>query len=144
MEKGILLVNLGAALFLTGVIWIVQLLVYPAFAFVRDADFSAFHRRHTSSISPVVGPAMIVELAASGWLALFPPLAGATLARVGFGLALAIWVSTFFVQVPLHDALARGFDADAHRRLVATNWIRTVLWTLRAAIASTSAFVYFG
>ena len=32
--------------------------------------------------------------------------------------------------------LAQGFDARAHRRLVNTNWIRTVAWSLRALLAS--------
>ena len=29
----------------------------------------------------------------------------------------------------------QGFDAAVHRRLVRTNWIRTVGWTLRGALA---------
>jgi hypothetical protein len=35
------------------------------------------------------------------------------------------------LQVPLHQKLSSGFDAAVHRRLVATNWWRTVGWTLR-------------
>ena len=27
-----------------------------------------------------------------------------------------------------------GFDAEAHRRLVRTNWVRTVGWSLRSAL----------
>ncbi|OZC02533.1 hypothetical protein BSZ36_05815, partial [Rubricoccus marinus] len=45
-----------------------------------------------------------------------------------------IWASTAFIQVPLHNALGGAFDAEAHSRLVGTNWIRTVLWSLRAGL----------
>ena len=56
--------------------------------------------------------------------------------QVWTGLALVgvIWLSTALLQVPLHNTLAAGFDADVHRRLVATNWIRTVAWSLRSAL----------
>jgi hypothetical protein len=52
------------------------------------------------------------------------------------GLALVglLWLSTFFVQVPLHARLARGFDAHLHGRLVASSWIRTGAWSARAAL----------
>ena len=53
----------------------------------------------------------------------------------GRGLGVALWASTAFLQVPQHTVLARGFQARAHRRLVGTNWIRTVLWTARAGLA---------
>ena len=46
-----------------------------------------------------------------------------------------IWVSTFAVQVPLHGKLAKGFDRAVWCRLVATNWLRTVAWTLRGIVA---------
>jgi hypothetical protein len=36
--------------------------------------------------------------------------------------------------VPAHGRLAEGFDAGVHARLVATNWIRTMAWTLRGAL----------
>ena len=52
----------------------------------------------------------------------------------GLILVLIIWASTFFVQVPLHEKLAAAFDAKVQQRLVLTNWIRTIAWTLRGAL----------
>lgn len=49
----------------------------------------------------------------------------------GLGLVAAIWATTGLVQVPLHRRLSRGHDPSAIRRLITTNWIRTVLWTGR-------------
>ncbi|HEX2205610.1 MAG TPA: hypothetical protein VHG91_20025 [Longimicrobium sp.] len=45
-----------------------------------------------------------------------------------------VWLSTALLQVPMHGRLERGFDAAAHRRLVATNWVRTVAWTARGVL----------
>jgi hypothetical protein len=45
-----------------------------------------------------------------------------------------IWASTIFLQVPCHNRLLSGFDLDTYRRLVNTNWIRTLLWSLRGAV----------
>jgi peroxiredoxin Q/BCP len=54
----------------------------------------------------------------------------------GFWLGAALMfgnaASTQFLQVPCHTKLAAGFDQNVHRRLVKTNWIRTVIWSLRS------------
>ena len=47
---------------------------------------------------------------------------------------LGLWGSTFFIQVPLHNALSQAFDPKNHARLVQTNWIRTIIWSLRALL----------
>jgi hypothetical protein len=49
-------------------------------------------------------------------------------------LLVVVWASTFFLLVPAHDLLARGFDANVHARLVSSNWIRTFAWSARAAL----------
>ena len=59
-----------------------------------------------------------------GWLAI-----GAA------ALLFALWLSTLLFYAPLHMRLSTGFDAVVHRRLVRTNWIRTVAWTARGAAA---------
>ena len=50
-------------------------------------------------------------------------------------LLVIIWVSTAFIKVPEHVRLEKAFDAAAIRRLVLTNWIRTIAWTARAGLA---------
>ena len=54
---------------------------------------------------------------------------------MGLFLLLVIWLSTALLQVPCHNRLVNGFDPKIHHRLVKTNWIRTVAWSLRAIIA---------
>lgn len=118
-----------------GAIWVVQLVHYPLFSGVGAAGWAAYEAQHQARITLVVGPAMVAELATAVLLVLYRPDA-LPLWAVLSGLVLVgvIWASTAFVQVPLHEALGRGFDAAAHGRLVATNWIRTAAWTLRAGL----------
>jgi len=35
----------------------------------------------------------------------------------------------------MHAKLALGFNGGVHRKLVATNWVRTVCWTVRGVVA---------
>ena len=130
-----LLVQLGTTLPLVGLIWLVQIVAYPLFARVGAAEFSAYHQAHSRLITFVVAPLMMGELAFAIAGAIFVdgslPRGAAWL---GAALAVATWLMTMLVSVPQHDILAGGFDSRAHDRLVLTNWLRTLTWTLRGAI----------
>ena len=114
---------------LVGLIWTIQMVHYPLFAQVGPAHFVAYHRRHTREITLVVGPLMLAELVTAALLVLEGNRDPWLLASLPL-LAL-IWISTGFVQIPLHNTLTTGFDAHAHRRLVTTNWWRTAAWSAR-------------
>ena len=58
MKNLIFLVHTGTTLYLVGLIWIVQSLVYPAMGYVGADGYAAYHNLHTSRITPVVAPAM--------------------------------------------------------------------------------------
>ncbi len=114
---------------LVGLIWTIQMVHYPLFAQVGPEHFVAYHRRHTREITLVVGPLMLAELVTAALLVLEGNRDPWLLASLPL-LAL-IWISTGFVQIPLHNTLTSGFDAHAHRRLVTTNWWRTAAWSAR-------------
>ena len=135
MKNLLFLAHVGTTLYLVGLIWIVQNLVYPAMGYVGENGYAAYHNLHTSRITPVVAPVMIVELLTAIYF-VYAPLDGVDYRYFWCGLALVliIWASTFFVQVPLHEKLAQGFNAEVQQRLVWTNWIRTTAWTLRGAL----------
>ena len=122
---------------MTGLIWLIQLVHYPLFAKVGADQFVAYELAHCRQITPIVMPLMFAELLASLWLAWKPSAAGTFVAPQGVWIGLAvmvllIWLSTAVLQVPLHNQLEKGLDVNAVRRLVATNWIRTVLWSARS------------
>ncbi len=132
---GLLLANVAATLFMVGVIWFVQVVHYPLFARVGRSGFAAYSGSHTRLTGLVVGPPMLVEAATAVALVVWtPPGISVLLAWVGLVLLAGIWLSTVLLQSPRHTTLGRGFDPSAHRFLVASNWLRTVLWSLRGLV----------
>ena len=133
--KLVFLLHVLATLVMVGVIWIVQLVHYPLFANVGAAGWTDYSAGHQWRITLIVGPTMVLELATALWLVVDRPAAFPTWAvLLGAGLVGLIWLATAAFSVPAHNALSVGFDADAHGRLVATNWIRTIAWTLRGGL----------
>lgn len=133
--KLVLLAHLAATLFMTGVIWFVQVVHYPLFARVGGTDYAAYADAHSRLTAWVVAPPMLLELATGALLVLRrPEHVAAAPVFAGFLLIVVIWLSTFLLQVPQHNILGAGFDDAAHRTLVTTNWVRTAAWTLRSLI----------
>ncbi|MFN2371124.1 MAG: hypothetical protein ABR506_08230 [Candidatus Krumholzibacteriia bacterium] len=134
----LLLIQAAATWALVGLIWTIQVVHYPLFAGVGREGYPAWQRAHMIRITAVVGPLMAVEAAASvftvvailrGNRADLLPLAAAALALLA-----AIWLVTALVQAPIHGRLTAGFDPALHRRLVRTNWLRTLAWTVRGGL----------
>lgn len=131
-----LLLNAAAALFMTGLIWFVQVVHYPLFAEVGSEGSATYAAKHQALTTLVVGPVMLVELAAAVWLAVWPPSGvPAWIPRAALAALVVIWISTALWQVPLHRRLLAGHDAATIAALVAGNWLRTVLWSLRGVAA---------
>jgi hypothetical protein len=119
-------------LFMTGLIWFVQVVHYPLFDRVGKSDFAAYEKQNTRRTGWLVGGPMVIELGLAATLAWSP---GGTAAWCGLALLGIIWLSTTVGQVPMHRRLERGFDQAAHRRLVRGNWVRTIAWSLRGVLA---------
>ena len=120
-----LLACLSSTLFMTGVIWFVQVVHYPLFSRVEVGSFRRYHEAHTRTTTYVVVLPMVVELLAGVYLVWHRPEGvDPWMAWLGLGAALVSWGVTFFLSVPAHNRLAGGFDPEAHRDLVRTNAIR--------------------
>ena len=132
----LLLVHAAATWFMTGLIWFVQVVHYPLAGHVHEASFVGYQQAHMAKTSLVVIPPMLAELAAAFVLLVHPPSGLPGWAPwLGAVLLGGVWASTAFLQVPAHSALTTGLDLEQVRRLVTTNWIRTILWTLRGILA---------
>lgn len=137
MTQSLLLVHLAATWYLVGLCWLVQRVQYPLMALVGREGFATYEAAHVARISPIVAPPMVIELVSGIALLLVAgPAFRHPLFLVSLGLLTAIWISTFALQVPLHGQLAAGFDPGTHASLVATNWLRTLAWTIRGAIVA--------
>ena len=132
----VLIAHATAALFMVGLIWFVQVVHYPLFSRVGEDTFRTYARLHGRRTMWVVGPPMLVEMMAALLLLWLKPTGVPPwMLWGGLLLLLVVWLSTWLVQVPQHTILAAGFNAEAYHRLVRTNWIRTVTWSLRGALA---------
>ena len=103
--------------------------------FTSKNNFVNFEQAHSSLISIVVGPPMLIELVTAILMVAVAANSGKRLlSAVALFLLVLIWCSTAFLQIPAHNKLGAGFDSGAHATLVATNWIRTVCWSARGFI----------
>ena len=137
MINSILLANFVATCLMTGVIWFVQWVHYPLLAMVsvdRAVETAIDHQRRTGQVLAI--PMAVEGFTTLGLLIIRPesvpifwPWFGAVLLAVALG-------STVFVSVPLHAKMATNPTADVGRRLVVTNWPRTIAWSLRAVVCS--------
>ncbi|MDX1920238.1 MAG: hypothetical protein SFU25_05835 [Candidatus Caenarcaniphilales bacterium] len=139
MTEIIFKVNLFVTIFMVGVIWFVQIVHYPLFAKVSPSVFPEYLAWHARLTTFVVAPMMLLELLTGIFMLLHQPLhqfgrIGRVVNILSFGLILLIWYSTFFIQVPLHDKLQGSWNQEIGARLVLTNWIRTVAWSLRGIL----------
>ena len=132
-----LVLNLVATCVMVGVIWFVQLVHYPLLSIIgvdRAPAVAVEHQRRTAWVvglpMAVEGVTTLILLVArpdgvSAWL----PWAGAVVLAIVLG-------STVLLSVPLHERMATAPDETIGRRLVTTNWPRTIGWTARAVFAA--------
>jgi hypothetical protein len=120
----ILLLHAAVTIAMCGVVWFVQVVHYPLFGRVGKSDFAEYENAHSRLTSFVVAPLMLTEAATAIGVTMWLPQR--PLVWWGLGLLVCIWISTFLLQVPQHRRLRKGFDATAHRRLLQTNWLRTI------------------
>lgn len=102
-------------------------------------SFGRYHVSHCLRIAFVVVPLMLLEFATAAWLVwmggMFPLL------WVSFGFMALIWASTFLMQVSVHNRLTvEGWSELWIRKLIQTNWVRTLAWTARGLILAGLSF----
>lgn len=123
---------LCSSFFMLGLIWVVQLVHYPGFAYADVSQFSVFEAWHMSRITWIVGPMMSIELLSLAYLVFFGSFRKMYL--ISAIILALIWIETTFWMIPYHAELLGGFDLQQINRLVNLNWIRTVLWTVKAGL----------
>jgi hypothetical protein len=138
LDDALLLAHALATAVMAGVIWTVQLVVYPGFGQAGPtAAWQAVHEAHTRRTGRLVALPWAAQGATlAALLVRRPEGAPPALLAAAAVLAGVPVVVTVLVSVPLHGRLARGWDADAWGRLVRTNWLRTAAWTAGAACAA--------
>jgi hypothetical protein len=135
LTETLLLAQVAATMAMVGVIWFAQLVHYPLLSRVDSPSFPDYELSNMHKTGWVVGPLMLTEaFTALTMLCYLPEGIRPFQAWLGLCLLIVIWVSTAWLQVPLHKRLLTGFDPKVHRRLVRTNWIRTWAWSARGGL----------
>ena len=116
---------------MVGIIWVIQLLHYPTFHFIRESDYEEFQHFHMQRISFIVVPVMIIELL-SGFMLVY--YFRSNLLIFCLIILLVIWLITFVFFTKLHQSLLGGYNKIFVDKLVQINWSRTILWSLRLII----------
>jgi hypothetical protein len=120
---------------MVGIIWFVQWVHYPLLAKIPVDNASEIAVQHQRSTGQVVAIPMAVEgVSTLALLAIRPDGVSFILPWVGaFLLAIALGC-TVLLSVPLHAKMAISPTAEVGRRLVSTNWPRTMAWSLRMIV----------
>lgn len=129
MMTSIIYLQQLTTLLLTGLIWFVQVVHYPLFTSVKQS--TPYYIRHQFRTSILVIPLMLTEFICASTLAYLTP---SWLSLLALGILIVIWLSTFLFQVPCHLKLKHKYREETANRLVHSNWIRTVGWSVRAII----------
>lgn len=112
-----------------GLIWVIQIIVYPQFMRVGSAEFRVYHFAHCRRIGFMIVPMFLIELGTAAWL--FYEGMRSTPFLISLGTFPLICLSTALWQAPMHTQLTNGRDDAVIRHLIATNWLRTFAWTAR-------------
>jgi hypothetical protein len=138
-----ILLNTIFSSIMSGIIWFVQVVHYPLFKSLGKKNFIDYQSKHVKLTGNLVGPFMLMELIVSIYVAFWNTHNElAYLIWTNLGLLILIWLSTFFIQVPLHNRLLEGFDHTVHCSLVRGNWIRTYAWTVKMVLSLLLAVRY--
>ncbi len=110
------------------VLWLVQLVIYPSFLRVEPSELIAWHKAYTFRVSFIILPLMFGQLVFTILSVLEGP---SILEWVAFAFVLVCWILTFFVSVPLHRKIEQNDTTkETRQKLIATNWPRTILWSV--------------
>jgi hypothetical protein len=118
-----------------GQMWFAQIVVYPLFAKVGEAEYVAHHRFYTSRIPLVVilpGFATFLLPMPLAWLG---PAVPAWMSAMNIACGLVGLAVTVLLAVPRHNRLEKdGKNATTIAELVRYNWPRTASMTVQAVV----------
>ncbi len=119
-----LLVDFGMVI----LIWMTQLIVYPAFSFYSEEELNDWHKRYTATISVIVIPLMSAQLLIHAY---YLWVNQSMISIINAIIIALLWAITFGEAVPLHNQITRQEESlKAAKTLVHLNWYRTILWNV--------------
>lgn len=132
-------------LYVFGQIWLVQLVVYPLFAQVGQAEYIAYHRFYSSRIPlPVILPGFASFLLPVVLVFLRPAAVPLGLAVANALCGIVGLLVTVALEIPRHERLEQGGKQDrVIRELITYNWPRTLSISCSALLSLAMVFIAF-
>lgn len=120
------LIRLAVDAGLCVLVWLVQVIIYPSFLYTDRQKLKEWHARYTRRITYFIAPLLFLETGIIAYQIVFEDLS-----FLIDGLFLAIiWSNTFFVAVPIHNAIDRNHNIQQNiRKLISVNRWRTLAWS---------------
>jgi hypothetical protein len=131
----LILANLTLAAYCTGSMWTMQLMHYPLYANIGRAEFVNYIAgNNRRAVMPTIIPGVAIVIVSIA-TAITTSYAGAA-AIVGAVASVGVAASSAKWQARIHLNLRRdGYSSEQIAQLVATNWIRTILYTVALVAA---------
>lgn len=131
----VLIGNLCASVFMTGIIGFIQFVQYPLLNHISSFDFSCYYKKYISRISWIIYPVMIIEFCFASWLSFLPVQSKLQIpVLITFILLALASLNTFLIQTPLNQKLQLAFDNAVLSKILFYNRIRFFSWVLRTLI----------
>ena len=126
--KYLILYNFLISIFMFSVILMTQIVNYPLFSNISQNQLINYHSSYVKKISYIVIPAMSSEIVVALFLFYYH---NSFLTISSLSVIILIFISTMYIQVPIHNKISK----DLIKKLILTNWIRTILWLLKSIIS---------
>ncbi len=126
----LILLNFIVSITMLSIIMVTQIVSYPLFLNVNE-EFTSYHSEYIKKITIIVMPVMIIELILT--IMLYYMLDG-FLSQIFLISLILIFISTVFIQVPIHNKLKFNYDQYLIKKLIKTNWLRTFLWSAKTIV----------
>ncbi|MGE0197840.1 MAG: hypothetical protein AB7N99_03775 [Simkaniaceae bacterium] len=137
------LIQLLVTWVMAGMMWFAQVVHYPLYKKIKEG-FVEYERSHIKRAALLIGPLMLVEaITAIILLGMTPSGRLSSLALANLILLALIWIFTFLFQVTQHQKLSVQFSQKSLQGLITSNWIRTLLWTVKGCVMATMTYYLF-
>ncbi len=132
MHDLLIVLHIVSTSIMVGVIWVMQLLHYPALLYVKNETFRQFQNFHMTKISIIVVPIMLIELVSGFIIYLQGERSFEFLAS--FVLMIILWIMTGLIFTKFHSKLRKSKDIRIINKMIFLNWYRTLFWSMRLII----------
>ena len=112
------MIRLNIDIAIVMVIWIVQLIIYPAFHNINQYTFLSWHHNYMGKISLLIAPLMITQA-----IIIIDQCIkrGNIYTYLSLFFMILVWTTTFFYSVPCHNKLQSiGYNANTVNILINT------------------------